>query len=68
MAKISVKGEDIAPLYKWLTTKKLNGRTNAKVKWNFQKYFINREGKIDMVINPWVKPDNKKIVKWILQE
>jgi len=65
MEKISVKGDDIHPLYKWLTHKDLNGTSNSNVKWNFQKYLINTEGKIDKVINPWVEPDNKKIIKWI---
>ncbi len=65
MAKISVKDNDIHPLYKWLTNKDLNGTSNSSVKWNFQKYLINIEGKIEHVINPWVKPDNKKIIKWI---
>ena len=65
MAKISVKGDDIAPIYKWLTQKELNGVDDSSVKWNFQKYLINEEGKLEQVINPWVKPDNKKIVRWI---
>ncbi len=65
MAKISVKGDDIDPVYKWLTTKELNQKSESSVKWNFQKYLINREGKLEYVINPWVKPDNNKIVKWI---
>ncbi len=65
MSKISVKGSDKAPLYKWLTEKKLNGKSSSSVKWNFQKYLIGRDGKIDYVINPWIKPDNKKIIDWI---
>jgi len=65
MAKISVAGDDIHPLYKWLTTKDLNGTSNSSVKWNFQKYLIGEDGKIEEVINPWVKPDSKKIIKWI---
>jgi glutathione peroxidase len=65
MSKISVKGDNKAPIYKWLTEKKLNGKSNSKVRWNFQKYLIGRDGKIDYVINPWIKPNNKKIVKWI---
>ena len=67
MTKISVKGDDIHPLYKWLTTKELNSISDSSVKWNFQKYLINNNGKIDHVINPWVKPDNKKIINWILE-
>lgn len=65
MSKISVKGDDMHEVYKWLTTKELNGSSNSEVKWNFQKYLINEDGKIDHVINPWVKPDNKKIIKWL---
>lgn len=67
MSKISVKGDDIHPLYKWLTTKELNSVSDSSIKWNFQKYLINTEGKIDHVINPWVKPDNKKITNWIVE-
>ena len=40
MAKISVKGKEIAPLYQWLTEKKLNGKEDASVQWNFQKFMI----------------------------
>ncbi len=65
MSKISVKGDDIHPLYKWLTDKDLNGTSNSRVKWNFQKYLIGTNGKIEYVINPWVEPDNNKIIKWI---
>ena len=67
MSKVSVKGDDIHPLYKWLTTKELNGSSDSTVKWNFQKFLINEEGTIDNVINPWVKPDSKKIAKWIVE-
>lgn len=65
MAKISVKGDDMAPLYHWLTEKKLNGKMNSNVKWNFQKYLINRDGTLSEVFEPWIKPDNKKIIQWI---
>ena len=40
MSKISVKGDDQHPLYKWLTSKSDNGLENSKVSWNFQKYMI----------------------------
>ncbi|MGB3076029.1 MAG: glutathione peroxidase [Chitinophagales bacterium] len=43
-AKISVKGSDMAPLYHWLTEKKLNGVEDSDVSWNFNKYLINEEG------------------------
>ncbi len=42
--KISVKGQDIHPIYKWLTDKDLNGVKDMGVQWNFQKYLIDEEG------------------------
>jgi len=65
MAKIHVKGDSINPLYRWLTTKELNEVKDSKVKWNFQKYLIGRDGKLERVISPWVKPDSKKVITWI---
>jgi glutathione peroxidase len=43
-SKISVKGDDMAPLYKFLTSKDLNGVEDSEVRWNFQKYVINKDG------------------------
>ncbi len=43
MEKIAVKGEEIHPLYRWLTQKEKNGLEDSKVTWNFQKYMINEE-------------------------
>ena len=45
-AKISVKGENIAPLYLWLTKKEYNNFQDTEVKWNFQKYLIDRAGRV----------------------
>ncbi len=44
MSKISVKGDDMSPVYKWLTSKKENGKMDSEVKWNFQKYLIDENG------------------------
>jgi len=44
--KINTKGSEIHPIYAWLTDKKLNSKVNSTVKWNFQKYLLNREGKL----------------------
>ena len=40
MGKISVKGADMHPLYKWLTSKSANGVIDSEVSWNFQKNLI----------------------------
>ena len=45
-SKISVKGDDMHPLYKFLTSKEENGVIDAPVKWNFQKFLIGRDGKV----------------------
>ena len=65
MAKISVKGKDIDPLYKWLTTKEENGVMDAPVKWNFQKFMIDENGKLAGMVPPGEKPDSEKIINWI---
>ncbi|TAJ08068.1 glutathione peroxidase [Marinilabiliaceae bacterium JC017] len=68
MQKISVKGENMHPVYQWLTQKTKNGFSNSKVKWNFQKYLIDNNGKLSMVISPRVKPNAPEIINWITQE
>jgi len=65
MSKISVKGDDIHPLYKWLTQKSENGTFDAEVQWNFQKFMIDENGKLIGVVSPREKPDCEKIVSWI---
>ena len=55
-AKVSVKGDDIAPIFKWLTSKDLNGVMNAEIKWNFTKFLLDENGiliaKFDSKVNP----------------
>ena len=65
MSKISVKGKDIHPLYKWLTSKELNGVMSSKVKWNFQKYMIDEQGRLVGYVPPKEKPYTEKILSWI---
>lgn len=65
MEKIVVKGKDKHPVYSFLTEKSLNGLQDSKVKWNFQKYLINREGELEKVISPKTKPTDSSIIEWI---
>ena len=44
--KIKVKGKGQHEIYKWLTSKDLNGLKNSVVKWNFQKYLVNKNGQL----------------------
>jgi glutathione peroxidase len=65
MEKISVKGNDMAPIYQWLTSKDKNGVMDSEVKWNFQKYLIDENGKLIDVIYSKEKPTSDKVVAWI---
>ena len=65
MEKISVKGDDMNDVYKWLTKKELNGKEDSSVKWNFQKYMIDEKGNLVDVVYSEKKPDCKEIVNWI---
>ena len=60
-AKISVKGRDKAPIYRWLTEKKYNGFKDSKVKWNFQKYLINEKGELIAIFPPNTSPEGEEI-------
>ncbi len=66
-AKISVKGDDMAPIYHWLTTKACNHYRNSSVKWNFQKYLINEQGQLVDYFLSFVKPESESIQKAINQ-
>jgi glutathione peroxidase len=65
MEKISVKGDDMAPLYKWLTSKNENGVMDSEVKWNFQKYLIDENGKLSEVLDPKENPSSDKVLTWL---
>jgi len=65
MSKIDVKGENIHPIYEWLTKKELNGVKNSTVSWNFQKYLIDENGKLINYFFPYTSPKSKKITNWI---
>ena len=65
MEKISVKGGDMHPLYQWLTSKDKNGVMDSEVKWNFQKYLIDENGKLVDVIYSKEKPGSDKVTAWI---
>lgn len=65
MAKISVKGDDQDPIYKWLTNKSQNGKVNAEVSWNFQKFMIDEKGDLVDYASPRETPLSEKIVHWI---
>lgn len=65
MNKISVKGKEMHPVYEFLTQKAKNGVADSDVEWNFQKYLLNEDGQLDMIISPRTLPTDEKIINWI---
>lgn len=64
-SKISVKGEDQHPLYRFLTSEKSNPGFGGDVKWNFQKYLVSREGTIVGKFQPKLNPKSEELTKAI---
>lgn len=65
MSKISVKGDDMAPVYQWLTQKSQNGVLDSEVKWNFSKFLIDENGRMVAAYPSGEKPMSDKITSWI---
>ena len=60
--KISVKGMNKHPIYKWLSNKELNGIINTEPSWNFCKYLIDENGKLLKFYDQKVKPLSEEII------
>lgn len=61
--KVSVKGSDIHPLFKYLTDEAAKLGVNDPIKWNFTKFLINEQGKLVAVYESKVKPMSEDITK-----
>lgn len=61
--KIEVKGDGQHPIYQWLTQKSKNGTKSSSVKWNFQKYLIDEDGRFIDYWHSTTKPMSSKITK-----
>ncbi len=64
-AKISVKGEDQDPLYSYLTSKEINPEFGGDITWNFNKFLIDRKGKIVARFSSKDKPDSEVVTEAI---
>ena len=60
-AKISVKGKDQHPLYKYLTDKDAHA-FGGNIGWNFEKILIGKDGQIKARFSPRTKPDDEKVI------
>lgn len=63
--KISVKGDDIAPLYKYLVAEALKKGIEDPVKWNFTKFLIDEKGALLAVFPSKVKPMSEEVLKYL---
>lgn len=63
--KIDVKGENIAPIYKWLCNKSENGVLDATIKWNFNKFLLDEDGKMIAYFGSKVTPDSSAILDYL---
>jgi glutathione peroxidase len=61
-SKISVKGDDIHPLYQFLTSEKTNPEFAGEISWNFNKFLIDRSGKIIARFESKDQPESEKVV------
>jgi glutathione peroxidase len=62
-SKVSVKGTDQHPLYRWLSNPVQNGWNKKSPSWNFSKYLLDEDGKLIGYWGPMTKPFSKKILK-----
>ena len=60
--KISVIGDDRHPLYKWLSTKELNGWNDQPPTWNFSKYLVDEKGNLEKYFPDELDPMSEEII------
>ncbi len=63
--KISVKGDDMHPLYQWLSNKEYNGWNNDAPSWNFCKYLVDENGELIAFFPSKVKPLSEEVLEKI---
>jgi len=64
-SKISVKGDDQAPLYRFLTDKQANPATGGEIQWNFTKFLVDKNGKVVARFEPKVTPESPDVASAI---
>lgn len=63
--KVSVKGDDIAPIYKWLIDEAAKKGINDPITWNFTKFLIDEKGNLVTVFSPKTTPMSDEILKYL---
>lgn len=65
MAKVSVKGADMNPLYRWLTSESENGVSDYEVQWNFHKFLVDEKGNLVRDLSPQTLPLDEAVLTWV---
>lgn len=63
--KVSVKGDDIHPLFKYLTDEAAKMGVEDPIKWNFTKFLIDENGKLLAVFPSKVNPMSEEVTKYL---
>ncbi|HUU43153.1 MAG TPA: PQQ-dependent sugar dehydrogenase [Planctomycetota bacterium] len=64
-SKVSVKGDDIHPLYAFLTSRTTGGAFAGQITWNFNKYLVGRDGRVVARFGSTVTPESAELVEAI---
>ena len=67
-SKIEVNGDGQCELYERLTSEDAGAKFPGKIKWNFEKFLINRDGEVVARFDPPVKPESEEVVTAIEAE
>ncbi|MEM6260002.1 MAG: glutathione peroxidase [Planctomycetota bacterium] len=62
-AKVSVAGDDQAPLYTFLTGEETNPEFAGKIGWNFEKFLVGRDGRVIARFSPRTRPNAKEVLQ-----
>ena len=63
--KVSVKGDDIDPLFKYLVEEAVKKGYNDPITWNFTKFLINEKGELVTVFSPKTQPMSEEVLKYL---
>ena len=67
-SKVEENGEGAAPLFKYLTATDAKPKGKGKVKWNFEKFLISRDGSVVARFEPNTAPDDPAVIKTLEAE
>jgi glutathione peroxidase len=63
--KVSVKGDDIAPIFKYLVDEAAKKGIKDPISWNFTKFLVDEKGQLITVFSPRTKPMSDEVLKYL---